>query len=75
VEEQVPDFAAAREKNIPIIHRSEMLAHFVARHRSIAVTGTSGKSTVTGMTFEILRGAARDPSVSPAAIFPRCKAP
>src|SRR5262249_13803074 len=36
VEEQVPDFAAAKAKNIPIIHRSELLAHFVARHRSVA---------------------------------------
>ncbi len=30
---------------------------------SIAVTGTSGKSTVTAMVFAILRGAGRDPSV------------
>ena len=42
--------------DIPIIHRSELLAHFVARHRSIAVTGTSGKSTVTAMVFAILQG-------------------
>jgi UDP-N-acetylmuramate--alanine ligase len=63
VEEQVPDFAAAKAKDIPIIHRSELLAHFVASHRSVAVTGTSGKSTVTAMIFDILRGAGRDPSV------------
>ncbi|MGH6735378.1 MAG: glutamate ligase domain-containing protein [Methyloceanibacter sp.] len=63
VEEQVPDFAAATARGIPIVHRSEMLAHFVASHRTIAVTGTSGKSTVSGMIFEILRGASRDPSV------------
>jgi len=63
VEEQVPDFAAAKAKAVPIVHRSEMLSHFVAAYRSIAVTGTSGKSTVTGMIFEILRGSGRDPSV------------
>lgn len=63
VEEKVPDFAAAKAKDVPIVHRSEMLAHFVAQSRSIAVTGTSGKSTVAGMIFEILRGAGRDPSV------------
>ena len=63
VEEQVPDFAAARARGIPIIHRSELLAHFVAAHRTIAVTGTSGKSTVSAMIFEILSGAGRDPSV------------
>jgi UDP-N-acetylmuramate--alanine ligase len=63
VEEQVPDFAAARAKSIPIVHRSELLAHFVATHRTVAVSGTSGKSTVTAMIFEILAGADRDPSV------------
>jgi UDP-N-acetylmuramate--alanine ligase len=63
VEEQVPDFAAALAKGIPVIHRSELLAHFVAHYRSIAVTGTSGKSTVTAMVFDILSGAGRDPSV------------
>ncbi|MGE3871517.1 MAG: L,D-transpeptidase family protein [Parvibaculaceae bacterium] len=63
VENQVPDVVAARALGIPVIHRSELLAHFVAAYRSIAVTGTSGKSTVTAMIFAILRGAGRDPSV------------
>ena len=63
VEEQVPDFAVAKAKDIRIIHRSELLAYFVASNRSVAVTGTSGKSTVTAMVFDILRGAGRDPSV------------
>jgi UDP-N-acetylmuramate--alanine ligase len=63
VEEQVPDVAAARPSNIPIIHRSEMLSYFVETNRTVAVSGTSGKSTVTAMIFEILRGCGRDPSV------------
>ncbi|HEY6865844.1 MAG TPA: L,D-transpeptidase family protein [Candidatus Eisenbacteria bacterium] len=63
IEEQVPDVAAARARGIPIVHRSELLAHFVATHRTIAVAGTSGKSTVVAMIFEILRAAGRDPSV------------
>jgi UDP-N-acetylmuramate--alanine ligase len=63
VEEKVADFAAARAKSIPIVHRSELLAHFVASYRTVAVSGTSGKSTVTAMVFEILEGAGRDPSV------------
>jgi UDP-N-acetylmuramate--alanine ligase len=63
VEDTVPDVAAAKAQGVPIIHRSELLAHFVAQYRSIAVTGTSGKSTVAAMIFAILRGAGRDPSV------------
>lgn len=74
VEETVPDFAAAKTRGVPIVHRSEMLAHFVGTYRSIAVTGTSGKSTVTGMTFEILRGMGADPSVITGGDLPALQA-
>jgi UDP-N-acetylmuramate-alanine ligase len=63
VEEEVPDVAAARRLGVPVLHRSDLLAHFVARYRTVAVTGTSGKSTTVAMVFELLRGAGRDPSV------------
>ncbi len=63
VEEQVADYARALEAGVPIVHRSELLAHFVSAYRSIAVTGTSGKSTVTAMIYETLQGAGREPSV------------
>jgi UDP-N-acetylmuramate--alanine ligase len=63
VEEQVPDFAAARARGVPVIHRSELLAHYVASFRTVAVAGTSGKSTVVAMVFELLRAAGRLPSV------------
>jgi UDP-N-acetylmuramate--alanine ligase len=74
VEDHVPDVAKARELGIPIVHRSELLAHFVATHRSIAITGTSGKSTVTAMIFEILRGAGLDPSVITGGDLPMLQA-
>jgi UDP-N-acetylmuramate-alanine ligase len=74
VEENVPDFAAARAARIPIVHRSELLAYFVARQRSIAITGTSGKSTVTAMVFAILKGAGRDPSVITGGDLPELQA-
>src|SRR5262245_21341584 len=63
VEDTVPDVAAAKARKLPIVHRSEMLAHWVSEFRSVAVSGTSGKSTATAMVYEILRGAGRDPSV------------
>jgi UDP-N-acetylmuramate--alanine ligase len=70
VEDQVPDVAAARVAGIPIVHRSELLAYFVGDHRSIAVTGTSGKSTVAAMVFAVLSGAGRDPSIITGADLP-----
>jgi UDP-N-acetylmuramate--alanine ligase len=63
VEDSVPDVRVARERGLPILHRSELLASFVASHRTLGISGTSGKSTVVAMTFELLRGAGRDPSV------------
>lgn len=63
VEDEVPDVAEARRLGVPVLHRSELLAHLVATHRTLAITGTSGKSTTVAMAFEILRGAGRDPSV------------
>ena len=74
VEDQVPDMVAARAKSIPVVHRSELLAHFVAIHRTIAVSGTSGKSTVTAMIFEILRRVGRDPSVITGGDLPSLQA-
>jgi UDP-N-acetylmuramate--alanine ligase len=74
VEDTVADVAAAKAQEIPLIHRSELLAHFVAQFRSIAVTGTSGKSTVAAMIFAILRGAGRDPSIITGGDLPELMA-
>jgi len=63
VESSVPDIRVARELGLPLIHRAELLARYVAERETVAVTGTSGKSTVTGMIFEILHHAGLEPSV------------
>jgi UDP-N-acetylmuramate-alanine ligase len=63
VEETVPDVREARAHGVPVLHRSELLARLVRAHRTVAVTGTSGKSTVTAMIFEILSGGGFEPSV------------
>ena len=63
VEDTVADVRAAKELGVPVLHRAELLSRFVNSRRTIAVTGTSGKSTVAAMIFELLRGAGRAPSV------------
>ena len=63
IEDDNPDIAAGRKRGIPILHRSDVLAAIVASHRTIAVCGTSGKSTVTAMIFEILQACGKSPSV------------
>ena len=70
VEETVPDVQAARRLGVPVIRRAELLAQlFNAAPQSIAVGGTSGKSTTTGMIGWILRQAGRDPTIMNGAIM------
>jgi UDP-N-acetylmuramate--alanine ligase len=63
IEESNPDIAAAREQGIPIVHRSDLLAALISAKKSIAVAGTSGKSTVTAMIFEFLTACGKSPSL------------
>ena len=70
IENSNPDIAAARSRNIPVVHRSDILASIVQSKKTIAVAGTSGKSTVTAMIFEFLTSCGLSPSViSGAAIL------
>ncbi len=64
VEDHVPDVRAAKSNEIPIIKRGELLAQlFNDAKTSIAVAGTSGKSTVTGMIATILAEVGEDPTM------------
>jgi UDP-N-acetylmuramate--alanine ligase len=63
IEDTNPDIAAARRHAIPVIHRSDLLNAIMATKRSIAVAGTSGKSTVTAMIFEFLAACGKSPSL------------
>ncbi len=63
IEDDNPEIIRAKELDIPTMHRSELLAKHVAEHRTIAVSGTSGKSTTTAMVYEILAYAGKSPSV------------
>lgn len=57
------EIQAAKKYSIPILHRSDLLAKHVKESRTIAISGTSGKSTTTAMLFEILRKAGKEPSL------------
>lgn len=63
VEETIPDVIKARSLNIPVRKRAELLAELLHRHNGIAVAGTSGKTTTTGMTGHILKECGLDPTV------------
>ncbi|MCQ2054656.1 MAG: Mur ligase domain-containing protein [Fibrobacter sp.] len=67
IEDTNPDLKRAKELGVKVMHRSEMLAKISKEARTIAVSGTSGKSTVTAMIYHILEYAGLQPSVMTGA--------
>ena len=70
IEDTVPEVARAAELGCERMSRAELLSRlFNARARGIAIGGTSGKSTVTGMIGWILFHAGLDPTVMNGAVM------
>jgi UDP-N-acetylmuramate--alanine ligase len=70
VEDTVPDIGAAKRVGAEIKTRPQLLSElFNAAPTSIGVAGTSGKSTITGMTAWILDQAGRAPTVVNGAVM------
>lgn len=62
VEATNADYLRAKALDITCIRRGSFLAQLAAERRTIAIAGTSGKSTVTAMVAHILLDAGYDPS-------------
>jgi len=65
-----PEIMKARERGVPVLHRSELLAMLAGDRKTIAVAGTSGKSTVTGMIWHVLEAGGLSPSLITGANLP-----
>lgn len=63
IESTVHEVVIAKEKGIPIIHRAALLALIAASKKTIAVAGTSGKSTTAAMLFDMLDYGKLSPSI------------
>ena len=63
IEDTVAEVQKAKSMSIPIIKRSELLALIAKSKKTIAVGGTSGKSTTSAMLFDILQVAGMKPSI------------
>jgi len=53
---------AAQARGIPVVKRADFLAELMAGHTGVAVAGTHGKTTTTGMIALILMEAGLDPT-------------
>jgi UDP-N-acetylmuramate--alanine ligase len=63
IEDTVYEVQKAKELNITILKRSQVLALISESKKTIAVGGTSGKSTTSAMIFDILQFAGLAPSI------------
>ena len=62
VAETNPEVMAAREQNIPVVPRAEMLAELMRFRQGIAIAGTHGKTTTTSLVSDVLIKAGLDPT-------------
>ena len=58
-----PEIIAARGRGIPVIERAELLAELMRGKYNVAVSGTHGKTTTTGLIGWTLECAGLDPTV------------
>jgi D-alanine--D-alanine ligase len=70
-----PEVAAARQLGLPLFRRSQALGWLLRDYKVIAVTGTHGKTTTTGLTGAGLIAAGMDPLVVVGAAIPEWGGP
>ncbi len=58
-----PERTAANERGIPVMKRADLLGTLMEGAIGIAVAGSHGKTTTTGMIAAILLGSGQDPTV------------
>ena len=63
IPEENPELRYARNKGIKIYERAEILAEIAGSKKLIAVSGSHGKTTITGMLTSIFVNAGMDPSI------------
>lgn len=57
-----PEVLAAKARNTPVLHRSQMLAEIMRYRYSITIAGTHGKTTVSSLASTLLMDAGKDPT-------------
>ncbi|MEM1364493.1 MAG: UDP-N-acetylmuramate--L-alanine ligase [Pseudomonadota bacterium] len=63
IKQNNPELIEARERNLPIVRRAEMLAELMRFRRAVAVGGTHGKTTTTSMVGALLEAGSMDPTI------------
>jgi len=62
IPEDNPELSAARSAGAAVLHRGDLLGELSRMKRTIAVSGTHGKTTTASMAAHVLRETGRDPA-------------
>ncbi len=62
IENKVAEFKQAKEMGLQTVHRAKMLQAITESKKTVAISGTSGKSTTVAMLYHILEQANMSPS-------------
>ena len=57
-----PEVQTAQARGIPVVERQQFFPQLLEGYRCLALAGTHGKTTTSGMVAHILQSAGRDPS-------------
>ena len=63
IKEDNVELREARLMGLPVLHRSEMLALLMKEYQGIAISGTHGKTTTTGLMGWVFEKAGLDPTI------------
>ena len=58
-----PELVEAQRRQIPVLHRSDVLAYLMNKHKGVAVAGAHGKTTTSSMISCIASEGGVDPTV------------
>ena len=75
IENDNPEIQAAQISGVPVQKRAHFLASMFNRVQGIAIGGTNGKSTVTGMIGHILQRSGKNPTIINGASMRNYKHP
>ncbi|MFW6062258.1 MAG: UDP-N-acetylmuramate--L-alanine ligase [Planctomycetota bacterium] len=75
IHDQNPELLAARQRGVEVLKYSQMLGRLMATRLGVAVAGTHGKSTTSGMVSYTLSAAGAEPSYIIGAVVEQLGGP
>lgn len=66
-----PEYQAAVKLKCPLLHRADLLLLLAKDYKTLAVTGTHGKTTTTALLTTVLKEAGLDPSYAVGGVLPQ----